>query len=367
MVAGGVFVGLSAQRAILESSSGSVSEIVLDPTAPGFRAFTESTPVVLTLHTVTGSGGGAELSGATILVPADQGVGGTVVTIPASFVRTDTSATLADTFATAGLEAVVEELATTAGSAFSDVVVLDGTAWTSLMREDLPLQLTLSTDLVAAGPDGATMILVPAGTGTFDLLDVALIASHQNPGEPSLGWALRQQQVWQSWISRTAGTEDRPDLFELESGFASVIGDLASGEVSYRTIPTTTTVDAASGEARYLAQTTPVLSLFSAIIPFPESVNPGDRTPVLLLDSTLGELDQSEFVELITAVGGRVAVLGNTDGDLETTNRVQLHESTAGEIAVRIADALGAEIEDVPLEDATTAITVIMATPPDGS
>ena len=365
VVVAGVFVARSAQTAVLESQSGSVSEIILDPNAAGFRAFTDATPTALVIHTAV-SATGAELLGATILTPADEGSGGTVVTVPATTVAVEQDRPLADVFASEGLDATVDRLAELIGAGFSDVVVLDASSWTSLMREDLPLQLTLATDLVEPDGDNTTVIL-GAGTSDYQLLDVARIASHRNPSEPLLGVALRQQEIWRSWISRTAGADERPDLFELETGFSGVIGALASGEVSYRVIPTTTASQEPPEATQYLANVADVRELFAAIVPFPEPVVPGDRPSVLLLDSTLGELDRVQFVQAITLAGGRVTILGNTDGGGETVNRVQVHDEAGAELAAALADQLGAgEPEQVPLVDATTSVTVIMAEPLDG-
>ena len=339
---------------------------MLDPSEPGFRAFTDATPTALVLHTsVTPSG--AELVGATILVPADEGSGGNVISLPATLNREDEEATLADVFTGDGLDATVNYLAELTAVGFSDVVVLDASSWTSLMQEDLPLRLTLSTDLVETVGDQAT-VLVRAGTADYQLLDVARIASHRNASEPLLGVSLRQQEIWRSWISRTAGADERPDLFELETGFSAIIGALASGEVSYRSLPTTTVSVDPPEETRYAARTDAVRELFAQIVPFPEHVMPGDRPSVLLLDSTLGDLDQVRFVEAITLAGGRVTILGNTDGSQEPSNRVQLHGDVGRDLAVALVDAVGADsLEDVPLDDAPTAVTVIMAEPLGGS
>lgn len=365
VVIGGFFVGRSLQVAVLESSSGSVSEVVLDPAAPGFRAFTDATPTLLVVHTTVTSRG-AELVGATILAPAGEGIGGAVVTFQSTFVVDASSPTLAEVFTSSGLDPLVAQLGAVTGSGFSDVVVLDASAWTSLMREDLPLDVSLRTDLIEV-EQGVSSTLLPSGTRSFDLFDIALIASHQNPSEPSLGLALRQQEIWRSWISRTAGSDERPELFELDTGFSAVIGALASGEVSYRPIPTSTLSDVPPETTRYLADDQAIRELFAQIVPFPQEVEPGDRPPVLLLDSTLGQLDRDEFVQIITASGGRVTILGNTDGEPEAVNRVQLHDPSGAELADVLVDEFGAELEDVPLEDATAALTVIMATPPASS
>ena len=353
----GFWVAHQAQAAILDSQAGSVSEFTLDPTAPGFRAFTEPTPAALVLHTAVAVGG-AELVGASLLTPADGSNGGTVITVPATFQRDASSPTLADAFGRLGFDAVVDEVQLAIGSDVSEVVVLDGASWTTLMRADLPLTMTLGTNLV--NPETGTTLL-PAGTQAFDLFDVARIASHRNPGEPSLGVALRQQTIWQAWIARTAGTAERPELFELDSGFSSIIGALASGEVSYRTIPAGTVPAEDPAATTYVGNTEAILDLFAQLIPFPEEVSPGDRPAVLLLDSTLGVSSSAEYVQLVTRSGGRVTVLGNTDGTPIPEPLVQLHDDAGLAVAESLAAALGVEVERVPLDDATTSITVVLA------
>lgn len=363
---GGYFIARSAQQAVLDSRSGSVSEVILDPAAPGFRAFTDATPTALVAHTsVTRTG--SELSGVTILTAADAGIGGSVVTVQATFVSGPTERSLAELFSTRGIDAVVENLATVSGTGFPNVIVLESSAWTSLMSELLPLTLSVRTDLVEVTNDGSN-IVVPAGTRAFDSSEIERIVSHQNASEPSLGLALRQQEVWRSWISQTAGSEDRLELSEINAGFSSLIDALASGEVSYRTIPTSTLSSGSAQDTRYLAQRDQILDLFAQIVPFPVEVVPGSRPAVLLLDATSGSVDRSDFVELITRSGGRVTILGNVDEEVDAVNRVQLHDPAGGDIAELIANELGVgQVEVVLLDDATTAVTVIMGSAPASS
>ena len=145
-----------------------------------------------------------------------------------------------------------------------------------------------------------------------------------------------------------------------------MIGALASGEVSYRPIPTATLSSVPPETTRYLADDASIRQLFAQIVPFPAQLVPGDRPSVLLLDSTLGEIDQVGFVETITVSGGRVTILGNTDGEPESANRIQLHDPSGEVLAEVLAEEFEAELENVPLEDATATITVIMATVPTG-
>ncbi len=353
----------AAQTAVLESQSGSISEFSLDPAAPGFRAFTEATPTALVLHTTVSPGVGAELVGVTLLTAADGDAGGTVVTIPRTFVDPGSSNTaLSELFASEGLDAVTNELRSSLGIGFGEVVVLDASSWTTLMTADLPLLLSLRTDLVAPSDDGESRsVLLSEGTREFNLTEIARIAAHRNPGEPSLGVALRHQQIWQAWIARTAGTDDRPDLFQLESGFVDLIGTLASAEVSYRVIPTVTQSEPGGEDTLYLAVMSAIDELISSIVPFPEQAFPGERPSVLLLDSSGGEVDQGPVVSSVTRAGGLVTILGNSESGADRTNEVLLHDGDAGSVATAIADSLGfAPPRWVPLDDSTASITVVV-------
>lgn len=374
------WVGTRAETAILQSQAGEVSTFSSDPTAPGFRAFTTTSDTALVLHTAVRAGVGADLVGVNLLTGADGAGGGSVVTIPATFVNPDGSGVpLAGLFATSGLDAVVDELRVAFQIGFGDVVVLDASSWTGLMIADLPLTLSLRDDLIqpvggseAAAVDGgagdsaaggeptATEVVLAAGTRDFALAEIAVVAGHRNPGEPSLGVALRQQEVWRSWIARTAGTAERPELFEQESGFAELIGELASAEVSYRTVATLTVPADAPEATTYEADLDSIADLISQIVPFPTATELVDRPSVLLLDPSLGAVDQLPVVSAVTRAGGLVTVLGNGDGVTALEPEVQVHDQSAFAVAREIASRLGyGAPRAVPLDDATTAITVV--------
>lgn len=361
VVAAGTFIALAAQEAILDSRSGSVSEAILDPSAPGFRAFTEATPTVLVAHTSQTISG--ELVGATILTPADASIGGTVITVQSTFRADSSSPSLRDLFARGGLDAVASALGEAIGAGFTSTIALDGASWASLIGDDLPVTLTLRTDLVDTQGD-VGQVVVLAGTREFEGDEIADIVTHQNSSEPSLGVALRHQEVWRAWISQTQDSIDRSVLVEFDAGFADVFAALENGEVSFRTIPTVTLTTDATEDTTYLANESAIGTLFAQIVPFPNEIVPGNRPPVLLLDSTGGAVARGPFVEAITRSGGRVTILGNSTGEPEATNRVQFHDPVGAALARDIGRSLGVDdVEDVPLDDATTSVTVIVGTP----
>jgi len=229
------------------------------------------------------------------------------------------------------------------------------------MTADLPLQLSLRTALTEVSFDGETRVVLEPGTRQFSLSEVARLAAHRNPGEPSLQVALRQQQIWQSWISRTAGDEERPALFNANSGFVELLNALANAEVAYRALPMSTVADDNPRNTRYEPNREQVQTLVAQIVPLPEPASIGDRPTVLLLDTSSGEIDQLPVLSQIAQAGGLVTILGNgEDGDVQTAE-VQVHDPSALGVAEEIAQSLDLGTpRSVPLEGATTAITVII-------
>jgi hypothetical protein len=354
-------VARQAQTAVLESQSGSISAAALDPTATNFRAFTEPTPTGLVMHTAIVAGR-PQLMGVTFMAAAANDQGGTVLTIPATFVHLGgTAEPLSELFTEVGFLAVVNEMESVLGIGFGEVVVLDARSWTSLMSVDLPLEFTLATDLFENISDEETRTILAAGTRQWDLAEVELIATHRNPQEASIGLARRQQEIWRSWISRTASSVEQPGIFSLDEGFIDLIGDLATGEVSYRNIAAAAAPADATEDTTYIADQQQVLDLVSQVVPFPTPAEPGDRPSVMLLDGTGGVYDQLPVLSAVVRSGGQVAILGNAERfDLPATE-VQVHDPAAAEIAAALAERLGAGAPvEAPLTEATVSITVIV-------
>lgn len=336
-----------AQSAVLESQSGSVSSVENDPTAPGFRAFTEPTPTGLVLHTRISSRGGAELAGATVLLSAGDVGGGTIVSVPAAF---GLEAPLGETFETEGFVPVLRELKEIFGIGFGEVVVLDSGSWTALMAKDLPLPMTLRTDLVA--DDGR--VLVAAGTRDFSLEEVAVIASHRNAGDVSLTVSQRQQDVWKAWVGRTAASPELPPELAVDEGFLDLIATLTRNEVSYRIADFT-----AGSSDFYRADADALQNLVATLVPFPEPIEPGGRETVMLLDGTGGEIEQRRVLSSVVIAGGTVSVLGNTS-ELVAESVVQVHNPESWAFAQRLATILGATVMDAPSVDSPSDVTVII-------
>ncbi len=358
--AAGWYVAQEAQDAVLESRSGSITSVNIDPDAPGFRAFTEPTPTALVLHTTVTSEGEARLVGSSVLIAADGGLGGTVLSVPGGLVAPGSSATVAELFAGEGFGAVVAAMKDTLGVGFGDVVVLDAGSWITLMAPDLPLTMTLRSDLVEEVGDSGLATVLDGGTRQFSPAEVGLVARHENPDEASIGVARRQQEIWRAWISRTAVAPERPDLFGVEEGFIELISDLASGEVAYRMIPVSDSTG--TGSATTYSIDAPVVDeLIASLITFPIAPEPGGRATVMVLDGTGGTADQRSTLADIVAAGGQVAILGNAASSSVAVTEIQVHDPELAEVAREIADRLGADPPvAVPLGEATVAITVIV-------
>ncbi len=353
VVVGAWFVAQAAQDAILDSQAGAVVEMENDPSAPGFRAFTEPTPTAAVLHTTVTADGIAELRSVHVLI-ANAAGGGTIVTVHPNAAIDPALPTLEERFRDDGLLSTLDGLQMMFGVGFVETVVLDAASWTTLMQKDLPLTLSLRSDLIEIDRAGNERVLVGEGSRPFELDEVAIIASHRNPGEAPSGLAERHRQIWQAWISRTAAADEPPPLFRVGQGFVELVALLASEEVVY--------VDAhTQGDAQESGEVD-VPALFEVM----ESLVPSPRPPVgvadltvMLLDGTGGETDLRGVAHSVTRLGATVAIVGNTDAiRAETTLRVHAAEGTE---PYRQAAAL-AEVLDVPVVNAPSSDTSVVAT-----
>lgn len=361
LAATGWGVAREAQDAVLASQSGSIRSVNLDPEAPGFRAFTEPTPTALVLHTAVTERGRAELVGASFLAAADEGRGGTVVSMPATlFDEQGSGVSLAAEFDETGFSGVVAAMKQLLGVGFSDVVVLDAGAWVTLMAPDLPLTMSLRTDLVEEVSATEVRTVLVGRTGEFDPADVAVVASHVNPGEPSINLAGRQQEIWRAWIARTAVADERPELFGVNEGFMDLVADLAGGEVGYRMVPIRSTT-AEAADTRYQADNAAIVEIIAQVVTFPIPPEPGGRASVMLLDGTGGAVDDRPILRDIVASGGQVVIVGNAESSAVPATEIQVHDDQVAGVARQIAERLGTGApRSVPLAEATVAITIVV-------
>ena len=100
-----------------------------------------------------------------------------------------------------------------------------------------------------------------------------------------------------------------------------------------------------------------------AHIPFPASPAPGVRTSVRVLDGVGADELISRAARAVVEAGGQVVVVGNAERfDAEAPTRVIYVEDEAADAASALADALGAEVEQIessgsdPVYDVTVVV-----------
>ncbi len=347
-------VSRAAQRAVLDSQAGAVVEVVNDPDAPGFRAFTNPTPVAAVLHT-TIEDARPVLRSASVLIASGPS-GGTIISVP-SHARAEGGSTVEEAFDEAGLDGAVAVLHDLFGVAFGELVVLDAESWTTLMQRDLPLSMTLRTDLVSIDRVGASQTLVPAGSRSYELADVAIVAAHRNPGESPLGVAERHQEIWRSWISRTAQAQEPPSLFRVGAGFVDLLGQLTSAEVSYLLIPAR-----ASDAETFDVDVGALQDILVDVVPMPRPPRPVPGFGVMVLDGGAGEVPMATLIADITRAGATVSVVGNA-AEPQPTSVALRHaapESNVGAALADVAARADLDVEDREGDDPSIAVTVVL-------
>lgn len=372
------FVFQMATDAVLESESGSLSSVVSDPDAAGFRAFTEPTETLLVHHRASAAFSAGqdqdadpenpgepivELRAVTLLAGGDAQSGGTVITIPATF-RGDRSGdeNLAELFERAGPGAVTDELSNLLGVEFSEVVSLNASGFVEFLDVPDGLRLTLRDDL-AREVEGVRRVVLGEGTRSFAPDELRVIAAHVNQDEASIEPALRIQEVWQSWISGTPGDDvigGSGDVFE------EVLAQLRSGEVSYQTLNTDTEVDEETSTDEYVFDEEASARLIASAIPVPRSPGVSLRPTVSLIDAANGRVDKDSTIREINILGGTVSVVGNDAASQASVSSVEIHNEEATPFAQELAAAFGVAQPTEAL-DADSPVSITLTLAPDAS
>ena len=130
--------------AVLDSTDGTLIEVVSDPNAPGFEAFVSSTPTMIVLHTDDTD----RLVGVTVLARTLLDNGGQGVLLSADLAADGLGgATLADRYAAEGASAVERDVGTLFGFGFSETLTLATADFGPLLALVEPLQFALLDDL----------------------------------------------------------------------------------------------------------------------------------------------------------------------------------------------------------------------------
>ena len=348
-----------ALSAILDSTDGTVQEVVTDPNAPGYEATVNPSPS----HMVMSLDPAGDLSMVTILTLGSNDVGGTVLHIaPETILPGNPNFDrIIDAYRLEGAGRTRRVVANLIDVNVDEVTVLDQAQWQLLTSPAGSIPVDIETSLTELGDDGP-VVVYPAGNVIVAPADVSAFLGWVNPGEHPIDRSARHEAFWQAWLARITASDD-PNIVpgEVDSGIGRFVRGIAAAtpliEVPMGT-PVTMDSDVPGTEVD-----TAALRLFVAeMIPFPLPAAPGSRPTVKLLDGVGGLNLAGDYTPPIVRNRGRVITIGNVTPEfgVEQTSIVY-HDQKWESEALAIADALGAtEINFEPEDDVVFDLTVII-------
>lgn len=319
----GVGLGVGGLSAVRNSTLGEY-RTAAGPSEPGYRASVVRTPTMGVL--IPGDDG--SLAGAAVLALTPDDAGGSVAVLPPSTVATHADGassgdevTLADVYASDGVDGAAEAMAGVLIAAVDQTVELDAATWEQLVAPVGSVEVMLD-DPVAEWPAGEVE-LEPDEVGAF-------LAAHED-GEGDLARVERQQEFWTAWLAAVRAGGDSALPGEVESGIGRFVRVIAAGEGAALSVPVNRVDGADSAdEALFVADAGRLGDFVAATIPWPTSPGVPERISVRLLNGS-GDPDLlTEVAKELVAAGAEIDVVGNPD-PLDQAETVIVHtEATVG-------------------------------------
>ena len=327
-------------RAVLNSTDGTVVEVVSDPDAPGYQAFAVPTPTMLTLHTDDG-----ELVGVTVLARTLLDNGGQLVLVSADLAADGVGdPTLAEVYAVEGAAGVERSVGVLFGFGFLEALEIDTIDFGRLLELAEPIAFHLLDDLISADADGTEVWLERGGT----LLEGEIAAEvyrWRNPGEVDANRNERQADLWESWLASIALADDLvAATLPFESGLSPYLRALAIGESDIQLLPAVP--NDAGPEPTYVLDenaTTWLAETADRMVPLPIPALGVDVATVRLLDG-VGDPSIADEARAVVARLSELIVVGNAAEFGLPTTTVSYHDEADAPLAEALAAQLNAEV-----------------------
>jgi hypothetical protein len=349
-----VWVG---SRVVLGSSDGKLVRAITDPSAPGWEATVDPTPV-MALAVVNEQG---QLDSVVVMSLAADG-GGSVVVLPSSTVMgvpNVGSVPLSIAYATGGVDVLREGLQGILGIGLSDIDVVEPKEWADLVAPAGTLQV-VNPDPVQATTSAGQEVSFPQGSIDLPANQVWSYVSARNPGEGDLNRLVRVEAFWRAWTAKVGASMDQPGIVpgEIDSGLGKFVRGLSSGAFDASSLPVGEQSLGEGQEPVYQPQQPGVRDLIARIVPFPAGPE-GTRAHMTVLDGT-GSLNHGlSAAALFAANGGQIDKVGNApEFGVATTQFVYYDDAVLSRVQ-RMRDALGVG-EIVKSDELNSAVDVVV-------
>ncbi len=385
-LAGVSWLGYQGYDASLKVRGGATAEVITDPSAPGYIAAVDASPV----HLVALTDSDDELSAVLLFVPDPSG-GGTIVWSLGELVveraaigessddvaaepepedGTDTTAvpetsappagekiSLATLYADEGLAAMRAEYERVLGFGATDAITADPAAIATAAG---PLgQIAIrNPDPISVEVKGKRSVKYKAGELALEPDEVGEFLTTRGAGEQPVNRGARTEIVLDALIERLAGRSEPAGGSSSTSAstnpaasgsgsegvdFASVLTVMGSAGTDFVELPTER--QSFKGSYLYSPDAAGVAAALEGVVRFPVSAFPGQRPRVRVLNGTTENTRAGELAPDLARAGGEVLLVGNSNPlDVDTSSVVYSDESFQP-VADRIAEIVGVTAE----------------------
>ena len=345
-------------KAVLDSTDGTVVEVVSDPDAPGYQAFAVPTPTMLTLHIDDG-----ELVGVTVLARTLLEGGGQLVLVSSDLAADGASGpTLADVYADEGRAGVERSVGTLFGFGFLETLEIDTVSFGRLLELAEPIAFNLLDDLISTDADGTEVRLERGGT-LLDGETAADVYRWRNPGEVDANRNERQVDLWESWLASIAAADDLiAATLPFDDGLSPYLRALATGQSDIQLLPAVPS-DAGSAPTYVLDDnaTAWLAEVADRMVPLPIPAPGVDVATVRLLDG-IGDHALAAEARGVVARLSELVIVGNAAEFGLATTTVSYHDEANAPLAEALAAQLGAEVAADLRPDEPVDLTVTIGT-----
>src|SRR5437588_1021299 len=197
-----------------------------------------------------------------------------------------------------------------------------------------PLDVDVPAQVEQTDSTGAGSVLWSAGPTTLVPIDVPRFLSVRGQGN-DLARLARHQAFWTAWLAHVA--HDPSVAAGLPADFGRVVRQLATGTVSYETLPVEAIDGGTGGDEVYRVRQADLDQLMRQLLP---GISP-DRIRVQILNGT-GAIGASPRVaQRLVPTGARVVLSGNASSFAYAQTQIVFYDRSQQQAAERIRQALG--------------------------
>jgi len=342
-----------ATDAILESSDGDFTEVILDPLAPGFESYVTSTPT----HLLGIKGEDSELVSLALLSLFIDDKGGTVVVFPVDLLIAE-NASIREIYSSTSEPEFILELGRYLNMGFNATSFITAESLEDFFEVAVPLAVSLNDPLIELD-DGEPRIVYESGQLALSPSEVYSYLAWESDDESSYNRWLRHKNFWESWLGSLTGDETETLSNEWrEKELNRMFQGLSAGNLIIQNL----TLIEVEGPNRYLRVEEEFLSaMLLETVPFPIAPYEGGRAKVKLLDGIGGVDMVNTFVPQLVAAGAEIKLIGNAEQFGVRESVITYHDEAYLNLAESFSTAIGSSsIEFEPLSESAVDVTVLI-------